>query len=243
MLNFRSFVLLMHAILWSFIGLPAAIVDPTGRLFSYLIRVGWASQFLWLAGMRVTIKGGDKIDRKKSYVVIANHQSQIDIPLLLACLPLPIRFLAKRSLFFIPLFGWALFFARFVPVNRSNSAKARRSIDSGVGRIKNGYCLAIFPEGTRSADGQIHRFKNGACVLAIKAEAPMLPVAIRGSYDVVPKTRLAVNPGPVDLIIGEPVSTAGLGLADKECLRQRMQEAVEAMFRTGVPAKATDTIA
>ena len=190
---------------------------------------------MWIAGVRVSIKCREDIDWTQPYVVSANHQSQLDIPLLLAYLPTGIRFLAKRSLFFIPVFGWALFFARFIPVDRGNQAKARRSILKGAARIKKGPSLAVFPEGTRNSDGQIQRFKSGAFIMAMKAEVPVLPVAIRGTFAVVPKTRLSVVPGPVELIIGEPISTAGLGVKDKEALRQRVQSTVETMFRTGDP--------
>jgi 1-acyl-sn-glycerol-3-phosphate acyltransferase len=235
MINWRSFILVFATILWACVGMTVLLLDWSARLFQLLARVGWSRHILWLAGMRVTVKGEDLVDWSRSYVIVANHQSALDIPLLINQLKIGNRFLAKRSLFYIPLFGWCLALARYIPVDRGSKTKSRRSIERAAERIRKGPSLVVFPEGTRTPDGAVHKFKSGAFIIGIRSGVPILPVAIRGTFDVVPKSRLAVHPGPVELVFGEPIPTAGLGMADKERLRKQAQAAVERMHETGAP--------
>ena len=230
----RSIVLLFHTIGWTFIGITAALLHPAGKVFMRAAQI-WGGQVLKLAGVKLEVEGAQNVDPKQTFVVCANHQSQIDIPLLFFGLPVKIRFLAKKSLFYIPLFGWSLFLAGFIPVDRGNTSKAKRSIESGAKRIKKGPSLMVFPEGTRTPDGAIHRFKSGAFILALRSQTPILPVAIQGTFDIIPKSSLGVRPGPAKVIIGRPISTDGLGMKDKDNLLNRTQDAVETMFETGRP--------
>ncbi len=235
-MNFRSVLLIFWTIVWASIGIVTMIVDFSGRLFMFLASKGWAAQILWLAGAKVEVIGGEGIDWKKSYVIASNHQSQLDIPILFNKLPTLIRFLSKRSLFYIPIFGWAMWIARFVPVDRGSVRKARASIDAAARKIRKGPSLVVFPEGTRSPDGEIKKFKSGAFVMAIKAGVLVLPVAVRGTFQLVPKNTLKVTPGKAQLIIGTPVSCEGKSIKDKENLRMEVQRIVEKMFETGKPA-------
>lgn len=232
--NLRALAMLLWTLVWATIGFLTAVLEPTGRLFMRLAARGWAPQILRLGGARLTVRAAAGF-RAGTYVVASNHASQLDIPVLFAGLGMPIRFLAKRSLFYIPLFGWSLWLARFIPVDRGHKRKARRSIDRAAARIGKGPSLVLFPEGTRSPDGRVRTFKSGAFVLAIRAGVPILPVALRGTFEVVPKTRLAVRPGPVELIIGTPIPTEGAAMGDKDALRHRAHEAVTRMHETGEP--------
>ena len=233
-LNFRSVVLFFHTLVWTFIGMTAALLHPTGKVFMRVAQ-SWGRQVLWLAGVKLAIRGKENVDSKTTYVVCANHQSQIDIPLLFYSLPVKIRFLAKRSLFFIPFFGWSLYLAGFIPVDRGNTSKAKRSIERGAKRIKKGPSLMVFPEGTRTHDGDIHKFKSGAFILAMRSQTPILPVAIQGSFDVIPKSSLGIRPGPVKVVIGKPIPTQGLTMKEKESLLNNTQQAVQTMLDTGEP--------
>ncbi len=199
----------------------------------------WSKQALWIANLRVTVKGLENIDPKKTYIICANHLSLIDIPLLFAVLPFRVRFLAKRSLFYIPIFGWSLYIAGFIPVDRGVTSKARRSIERGARRIKKGPSLIVFPEGTRSSVDGVNHFKTGAFTMAIRSSIPVLPVAIRGTFDVIPKTSLKVVPGPANVIIGKPIFTDALKMKDKESLRRETQSAVETMFESAEPGTET----
>jgi 1-acyl-sn-glycerol-3-phosphate acyltransferase len=235
MFNFRSLVMVLWTILWTAISAVVLIIDLSGRLFMYLARVGWAPNVLSLGGVRAVRLCAEGIDWSRPYVVVANHESQIDIPLLFAFLPMPIRFLAKRSLFFIPVFGWCLWGARFIPVDRASSRKARQSIDLAAKKIRRGPSLVVFPEGTRTPDGELQAFKSGAFVMALRAGVPVLPVAICGSYGIVPKHSLGVRPGTVHVVIGAPIPVDGFGPGDKEKLKLVVRERVAEMLRTRQP--------
>jgi 1-acyl-sn-glycerol-3-phosphate acyltransferase len=235
-MNVRSLLMVLWTVVWTCIGMATIVFDPTGHAFMYLARVGWAPQVLWVGGIRVERRGGEGVDWRRPYVVASNHQSQVDIPILCGQLPMPIRFLAKRSLFFIPVFGWTLWLARFVPVDRSSSRKARKSIDVAAMKIRRGPSLAVFPEGTRTPDGKLLPFKSGAFVMAIKSGVPVLPIAIRGTFGVLPKHLLSVRPGPVEMIIGTPIATDALDLNDREKLKILVRERIQRMLDTGEPA-------
>lgn len=235
-MNLRGAILILWTVIWATVGIVAMIVDFSGRLYAFLAAKGWAAQILWLAGVKVEVVGGEGIDWKKNHVIASNHISQLDIPILFNKLPTHIRFLAKRSLFNIPIFGWSLWIARFVPVDRGSVRKARKSIDAAARKIRKGPSLVVFPEGTRSPDGTLKKFKSGAFVMAITAGVQIIPVAIRGTFQIVPKTTLKVVPGKAQLIIGKPISCEGKSIKDKENLRIETQRIVEQMFETGKPA-------
>jgi 1-acyl-sn-glycerol-3-phosphate acyltransferase len=218
------------------IGILAMFVDPRGKFYSFLASRFWARQVLQIGGIQVTVRSHDNIDWTKPYIICANHQSQVDIPLLFAHLPTGIRFMAKRILFYIPIFGWMLAIARFIPVDRGKTDKARRCIDRAAQRIKKGPSLLVFPEGTRSPDGQVHPFKSGAFILAIKSGVPILPVAIRGTFDIVSKYTLNTRPGNVELVIGTPIETLNLSLHQRNALREQSRRAVIEMHATGEPS-------
>lgn len=234
-MNARTGLMFLWTFLWSIVGTIAMILDPTGHLFSYLARRHWAKHILKIGGITCSIRGADGIDWSKPYVICVNHNSQVDIPLLFACLPTAIRFLAKRSLFYIPIFGWMLAIARFIPIDRGNKTKAKRSVEKAAKRIQKGPSLLVFPEGTRSADGGVQPFKSGAFIMAIKANVPILPVAVRGTFDIVPKHRLNNIPGPAELVIGKPIETETLAFEDRYRLRDQTRQAVVEMYGSGVP--------
>lgn len=237
-MNLRSVAMILWTIIWTIIGMLCMLIDWSGRLYMVLARTGWAPQVLWLAGVKVRVVGRENIDPRKHYVVCSNHASQVDIPVLFRGLGFNIRFLAKKSLFYIPVFGWSLWIARFVPVDRGSSRKSRRSIEAAARKIRNGPSVVVFPEGTRTPDGSLKPFKSGAFVMGIKSGTPILPVAVRGSYGVVPKSTLRVTPGAVELVIGAPIETARLVMKDKEAVRTKCQEIIEKMILTGEPVRA-----
>jgi len=234
-MNLRAVAMVLWTVVWTAIGITVMLLDWSGRLYMYLARVGWAPQVLRLAGVETVVVGLDGLDRKRPYIICSNHASQVDIPILFHALGINIRFLAKRSLFYIPVFGWSLWIARFVPVDRGSSRKSRRSIESAARKIRRGPSLAVFPEGTRTPDGRLREFKSGAFVMGVKAGTPILPVAIRGSYRIVPKSTMRVRPGRVEVIVGTPISTEGMDMKDKDALRRRCADAVARMLETGVP--------
>jgi len=157
----------------------------------------WSQTILQFLG--VIVKRGSKI-------VISNHESALDIPILMAALPIPIRFMAKKELFQIPLFGWTLNLARHIPVDRKRPRKSYTVINRvSKELIRNGLSIAVSPEGTRSYDGKIAPFKKGAFRLAKIHNLPILPILILGARHCVPNKSLSIIPGIVEVHIGKEV--------------------------------------
>ena len=222
--------MLVHTLVWTAFGIIVMLVNPTGCLYMYLARVGWARHVLRIGGLPVTIKGLENIDCSQSYVICSNHQSLLDIPILVAKLPITIRFVSKRSLFYIPIFGWSLWAAGFIPVDRGAGKKAHESLRRAAKRLRNRRSIAVFPEGTRSPDGEIHPFKSGAFVIAIEAGVPVLPVVVKGTFQAGPKSAIRVIPHPIELSIGVPISTGDMEIKDRNDLSMKTREAMVKMF-------------
>ncbi len=177
----------------------------------------------WLSGVSVSMTGGGLLEPGRPYIFAANHQSQFDIFALQGYLGRDFRWLLKLELFKIPVFGKAMHLAGYIPVDRTHGRKALKSLDEAARRIAGGISVAIFPEGTRSPDGKLGQFKAGAIVLAIKAGVPVVPVAIVGTHQVLPKGRLLVRPGRVEIRVGAPIPTSEYTVKQKQELAERLQ--------------------
>ena len=236
-INFRAFVMMTLTLLWAALGIVIMIINPTGRLYLWLAHTAWSRQLMRIGGLPLTVRGTEHIDPKQSYVVCVNHQSLLDIPALYAALPIPIRFMAKKSLFYIPIFGWSMWAAGFVPVDRSGGKKSRESLKRAAARIRGGRSVTVFPEGTRSPDGALHGFKAGAFILGIESGAPILPVVIKGTFESAPKTAIRVTPHAAEVIVCPPVPTAGMEIRDRSMLQGIVRKAMlEAGLEDGLMA-------
>jgi 1-acyl-sn-glycerol-3-phosphate acyltransferase len=182
---------------------------------------------LLVSGVRVHVEGLEKIDVRHAYVFAANHQSQFDIFALLGYLPLQFRWLAKKELFRIPLFGTAMKHADYIPIDRTNRKQAFKSIDLAAAKVREGTSIVIFPEGTRSVDGKLKSFKKGGFFLAIKSGRPVVPVSISGTHEILPKDSFRLRPGAVWVYIGDPIPTEGLRLADKDWLISEVRRRIQ----------------
>jgi 1-acyl-sn-glycerol-3-phosphate acyltransferase len=197
-----------------------------------VIRV-WARLVLWGAGIEVRSEGTETIDRAKRYVLIANHHSYFDIPCIFAAIPQPIRFMAKKSLFSIPIFGWALARAGFIPIDRKNRRTAVKSFDLAVERIRKGNTIVIFPEEGRSRELAMRPFQRGAFLLAIRSELPILPLAIDGTFEVLRVGAKRITPGVVTIRVGTPIETAGVSVRAKDTLLAQSRGQIEALLSPG----------
>jgi 1-acyl-sn-glycerol-3-phosphate acyltransferase len=155
-----------------------------------------------------------------------NHQSNFDILALQAGLPGQFRWLAKEELFRIPFFGLAIRRIGDIPIDRSNRKKAFQSIAEASRRIAGGTSVVVFPEGTRSPDGSLLPFKKGAFVLAIKSQVPVVPVAIRGSREIMPKHNRWIRGGTIRVNIFPPVETAGREISDRDTLMDEVRQPI-----------------
>ncbi len=199
-----------------------AFFSKTGNA-PHLIGRLWARSILFVSGIRVTVNGRSNIDTGGSVVFMANHQSNFDIPLLLAHLPVQFRWLAKAELFRIPIFGRAMRGCGYISIDRSDRESAFQSLAAAAGTIKNGTSIVIFPEGTRSPDGTIRAFKKGPFVLAVDAGVPIVPVVIHGTWSIMPKNRRIIKPCRVTLDILPPVETSGYSRSTKDELMEKIR--------------------
>jgi 1-acyl-sn-glycerol-3-phosphate acyltransferase len=143
------------------------------------------------------------------------------------------RFIAKKQLGAIPLFGWAMRAGRFIFIDRQNAVSARRSIEEAARRIKSGQSVVIFPEGTRTRDGKLGPFKKGGFHLAVDSGVEIVPVAIRGSHAVMPPGTPLIRAGTVAVELGAPIPTTGLGPQDRDALMAKVRDAIAAMLGEG----------
>lgn len=208
-----------------------AVVPPRGRL-SFPIMRFWSRTVLFLAGVRVTVEREAELDPGDRFVFMANHQSLFDIPVLLSTVPGQTRMLAKRSLFQIPLFGWALWAAGFISIDRKDRARARQGFNRAVERLRGGVSALLFPEGTRSLDGKLLPFKRGGFLLAMKSGLPIVPVGIEGTLAVQPKRRIKVRPGPVTIRFGRPLETSGLAISERGGIEADVRRRIAELART-----------
>jgi 1-acyl-sn-glycerol-3-phosphate acyltransferase len=155
--------------------------------------------------------GAERVPPGRAYVYMSNHQSHLDIPVLYATLPSPtIRMLGKTELFQIPLWGRGLRAAEFIEVDRSNHTRAVQSIEHAARLIRDGVSIWIAPEGTRSRDGRIGKLKKGGFHLAMETQTPIVPAAIRGTIDILPRGGKVMQAGKrVEVTIGAPIEVAG----------------------------------
>jgi len=204
-------------------------VRSTSPLVDRLVKF-WARSIVLSAGLEIQGENLDRIERHKRYILIANHYSYLDIPCLLAAVDQPVRFLAKKSLFQVPLFGWALARSGFIPVDRKNRRTAVDSLNLAAERIRKGNSIAIFPEEGRTSSRELKPFQRGAFLLAIRSRIPIVPIAIDGTFEVLRVGKFAVTPGIVTVRAGSPIDTTSYSVRTKDALRDRTRTEIEAML-------------
>ena len=182
-----------------------SLLDPDGRLVQRLAH-WWGRILLKLAHIRLEVQGLEHLQEGQAYVFAANHRSNFDIFVLLAVLPCRFLFVAKKSLFQIPVFGWALSRMGSIPVDRTNLKAAIKSLNQAAAIVRGGVSMMIFPEGTRGTSGELLPFKKGVFIMALKAAQPIVPVAISGTRFIQPRKSFRVRPGPVRVVISPPIN-------------------------------------
>ncbi|HEX8844903.1 MAG TPA: lysophospholipid acyltransferase family protein [Pyrinomonadaceae bacterium] len=220
----------LYTIIMGSLSLILSLYDPRGRRQHWCAR-HWCRMIAFTAGAPVRVYGAHHIQPETSYVFLSTHQSYMDIPAMLGYLPAQLRIAAKKSLFRVPFMGWHLTRAGHIPIDRSSTQNAVASMQRAANYLRDGICAFIFPEGTRSRDGYLHRFKKGGFKLAIQAGAPIVPITIIGSRQVLPPDEIIFRPGPIDMYVDAPIPTAGLTDADIETLMETVYERMAAHFR------------
>ena len=189
-----------------------------------LIYVWFGKIPLFIAGITVTVHGNDKLDKGKTYIFASNHQSQIDIFAIMAYIPFDLKWMVKKELFKIPIFGFTMKKLGHLRVDRSNPKLALKSLDKAAQRVKGGTSVLFFPEGTRSLDSTLLPFKKGTFFLATRANVPVVPVTIIGSCNLQPKGEWKFKKGSVTIIIDDPIDTSAFTTKEQEKLSQMVQD-------------------
>ncbi len=243
MANFWSLVVVLPLILLStaafgVVSAAVAIFGMRTAPIQIAVARAWARSVLFIGGVRLEVEGLERLHARGPYIFTANHLSFIDTPVLLAAIPLQFRFLAKEELFkFSWLFiAWHLKTAGHISVPLGDPRAAVRSLSRTAKLIEaDGTSVLFFSEGGRSADGSLSEFKEGAAYIAIKAEAPLVPVALIGPREILPMGSVAVRRGTVKVRIGEPIPTRGRTIKDRGVLMERAREELVGMLN-GVAA-------
>ena len=202
-----------------------------GHARMHLVSRRWGARILRWPGVIVTVEGADHIPQDTACLFVANHVSYSDTPILMAHLPTDFRFLAKASLFKTPIIGTHLRHGGHVAVVRDDPRAAVESLAQAARILKNeNTSVVIFAEGTRSHGEGMREFRSGAAHLAIQAQVPVVPLAIMGSAEALPKDYLSLQRSRVRVVIGEPISTAGLTRRDRDAFTERLQSSVAALI-------------
>jgi 1-acyl-sn-glycerol-3-phosphate acyltransferase len=178
----------------------AAVLDRSGRTSHVFARI-WSVFIFWGVGIRVHVSGTENIPKDRAVIFAANHQSTIDIPAMFGYLPAQFRIMAKQILFLVPFLGWHLYLSGNVPIDRKNPKKAQKGLLRAAARVRRNISLFIFVEGTRTRDGSLRRFKRGSFTLAKKLHVPIVPVAIMGTFQLMPAGSVLAKPGDIYLKI------------------------------------------
>lgn len=224
--SIRSFLFVGSGLILTFvlilIAIPFAMIAPMGSAMAWIERF-WSSMLVKMSKMRVSARGMEHIRHDKTYIFICNHQSAMDIPLMMCYAPKQLRMIFKKELLYIPLFGFILWLLKFIPIDRGNREKAITSLKKAARRIHDGINIVIYADGTRSLDGELKPFKKGAFLLAIESQVDIIPVTISGTINVMHKFGgiFDVKFGQeVHIIFDAPISTAAYTVSQKDELKE-----------------------
>src|SRR5260370_5125649 len=219
-------IIIIATIIMGSISLLMSLFDSDGRIQHQISRI-WSRMLLKVSGVKMQVEGLEKIDPRGTYVFIANHRSFMDIPVLLAYLPLQFRFFAKKGLFHIPFLGTHLRRSGHLPVVKDNPRASLKSMSDAVRTLREqGMSMLLFPDGGRSKDGLLQEFIEGSAYIAIKSGFPALPVTLPGTREVLPMGSIQIMRGLLHLTLGDPIPTAGLTAKDRANLAQTMHDKV-----------------
>lgn len=197
---------------------------------AYTIMRCWAFVLSKLMGLSFSLHGAEKVVPGTSYIVTPNHQSNTDILALVLVLPTRFRWVLKKSLLRIPLFGWALGRTGAIAIDRSNRSQSVESLRRAPEKLKGGWSVLIYPEGTRTPDGQLLPFKKGAFMMAVQTGIPILPVTTNGAFKVLPRDTIWFRPGHITVTIGDPIATEGLTEQDVPALMEKTRAEINKLL-------------
>jgi 1-acyl-sn-glycerol-3-phosphate acyltransferase len=219
----------LYTLLLGLLALPGGMFDRSGRRLHWFSRA-WSWLIMKTIFSPVKVTGLDKIDTSKTHVYAVNHASALDIPVLYVYLPFQFRIVFKKELLSYPVVGWQLKRSGQVCIDQQKPTNSIAAIRSAVKSLKAGVPLVIYPEGGRTPDGEIKPFLPGAFFLAIKAQVDIVPVALVGTYELLPMNTYHIKCRPLEMRVGEPISTAGLTMRDMEAVSEKVRKAMEDLY-------------
>ncbi|MFZ0760455.1 MAG: lysophospholipid acyltransferase family protein [Candidatus Sulfotelmatobacter sp.] len=219
----------LYTLVMGVLALPGGLFDRSGRRLHWFSRA-WSWLIMKTIFSPVKVTGLEKIDTSKAHVYAVNHGSALDIPVLYVHLPFQFRIVFKKELLAYPIVGWQLRRSGQVCIDQQKPTNSIAAIRSAVKSLKAGMPLVIYPEGGRTPDGEIKPFLPGAFFLAIKAEVDIVPVALVGTYELLPMNTYHIKCRPLEMRVGDPISTAGMTMRDMEAVSARVKKAMEDLY-------------
>jgi len=223
---FIIFLVIVETGVMSIAAILTSVFDREGNRI-HKVASAWAKGILFSSRIRVTVEGLSHIQPNRSYIFMPNHLSNFDIPVLLAHLPVQFRWLAKKELYKIPIFGFALKRAGYISIDRSNLRSAIGSLNRAVDNIQKGISVTIFPEGTRSSDGTLRSFKKGGFVIAANSGIPIVPIALHGTWEIMSKKGFHIQPGHAILEILPPINSSVQGKKGRDALMDEVRKTIQ----------------
>jgi 1-acyl-sn-glycerol-3-phosphate acyltransferase len=217
------------------VSLLISFVDKRGRVQHRIARI-WAQALVWFSGCTLTIRNGENLRKYPVAVYASNHTSYMDTPVIFAALPFQFRILAKKELWPMAFIGWYLNRSGQIPIDTANPRATLSSLGIGVKALRAGMPLFVFPEGGRTPTGELQTFLSGAAYLAIRAQVPLVPIALSGVYDLLPIHTRHFYPGKLTLTVGEPIETTGMTPRQTDELTERLRAAIQDLRGQSVQA-------
>jgi 1-acyl-sn-glycerol-3-phosphate acyltransferase len=230
---FQAPVFFLWTVLCGSCSLLVSLFERNGRRQHMIARL-WAQGGVAISGSHLTVRGLENLREHPTAVYASNHTSYMDTPVVFATLPFQFRILAKKELWSIPFIGWHLNRSGQIPIDTENPRSTLSSLGAASKALRAGMPLFVFPEGGRTPDGQMQEFLAGAAYLAIRAQVPLVPIALSGVYDLLPIHTRHFFPGNLTMTVGEPIPTEGLTLRQTDELTRRLRAAIEGMVRESV---------
>jgi 1-acyl-sn-glycerol-3-phosphate acyltransferase len=217
--------------------------DPHGKRV-YRINQIWTWLILRVGGISIKVSGLENIEPGQQYIFMVNHQSNIDIPVLIqGLIRFQLRWIAKRELLWVPFFGWAMWATKHIAIDRSDPLAAVKSLQRAKERIAAGISIVVFPEGTRSRDGRLLRFKKGGFLLAVQTGTKIVPVTINGSADVLPAGGWRLRTGAVEVFVDKPIAVVGYRAGKLRALTEQVRATIASHLRQPGEPQAAPAIA
>ena len=229
--SIRLLPVLLITIFYSFIAAFSRLIDRHNKIYHKLMR-SWSKVVLSLLGVKVSATGIDFLKPGQPYLFLANHSSYLDIVAIGAVIPGGGLFVYKEELARVPIWGWSLRLSPFIMIKRSAPRESMKSIEAAAEEIRTGgESVIIFPEGTRSSDGKLGQFKRGGFLLAAKTAVPIVPLAIRGASELLPRGGVLTRPGRIEIEIAKPIEIdANIGRATERMLQNQIENSLREML-------------